>query len=81
MIEMKCPKDQSAMRSYERNGITIERCSECAGIFLDRGELERLIAAEGGDVASAGSAAPRRGDEGDGGTRRRGWLSDLLDFD
>lgn len=34
------------MRSYERNGVTIEQCTECRGIFLDRGELERLTAAE-----------------------------------
>ena len=34
------------MRSYERSGITLEQCSECRGIFLDRGELERLTQAE-----------------------------------
>ena len=34
------------MRSYERNGVHVEQCSECRGLFLDRGELEQLIAAE-----------------------------------
>ena len=34
------------MRSYERSGITVDQCSECRGIFLDRGELERLVDAE-----------------------------------
>ena len=34
------------MRSYERNGVTIDQCSDCRGIFLDRGELERLFDAE-----------------------------------
>ncbi len=34
------------MTSYERNGITIDQCTECRGVFLDRGELERLIDAE-----------------------------------
>ncbi len=34
------------MRSYERSGITLEQCTECRGIFLDRGELERLTQAE-----------------------------------
>ena len=34
------------MRSYERNGVTIDQCSECRGIFLDRGELERLVDAD-----------------------------------
>ena len=41
-----CPKCQGAMRSYERNGVTIDQCQECRGIFLDRGELERLIDTE-----------------------------------
>ena len=34
------------MRAYERNGVTVDQCSECRGIFLDRGELERLTSAE-----------------------------------
>ena len=34
------------MRTYERNGVHVDQCSECRGIFLDRGELERLIDAE-----------------------------------
>ncbi len=41
-----CPKCGNAMRTYERNGITIDQCRSCHGIFLDRGELERLIGAE-----------------------------------
>lgn len=31
------------MSAYERNGITMDQCTVCHGIFLDRGELERLI--------------------------------------
>lgn len=42
----RCPKCAGSMRSYERNGITIEQCNDCRGIFLDRGELESLMAAE-----------------------------------
>jgi Zn-finger nucleic acid-binding protein len=34
------------MRSYERNGVTVDQCSDCRGLFLDRGELERLMDAE-----------------------------------
>lgn len=34
------------MRTYERSGVTVDQCSECRGIFLDRGELERLVDAE-----------------------------------
>ncbi|GAB3148738.1 hypothetical protein GCM10027290_33900 [Micromonospora sonneratiae] len=34
------------MRQYERSGVTIDQCGECRGIFLDRGELEKLFEAE-----------------------------------
>jgi Zn-finger nucleic acid-binding protein len=34
------------MRTYERNGVHVDQCTECRGIFLDRGELDRLIDAE-----------------------------------
>ncbi len=44
---LMCPKCAAPLRSIERNGMTIERCMERGGIFLDRGELERLIQAEG----------------------------------
>jgi uncharacterized protein len=43
---LACPKCGGQMRSYERNGVTVDQCTECRGIFLDRGELERLIDAE-----------------------------------
>jgi Zn-finger nucleic acid-binding protein len=53
------------MRSYERNGIVIDQCAECRGVFLDRGELEKLIDAESREAATApappawGSPQPR----------------------
>lgn len=34
------------MRVYERSGVTVDQCTECRGVFLDRGELERLFEAE-----------------------------------
>ena len=43
---MTCPKCGGEMRRYERNGVDIDQCTECRGIFLDRGELERLVDAE-----------------------------------
>jgi len=36
------------MHSFERSGLVVEQCEACRGIFLDLGELERLIDAEGG---------------------------------
>lgn len=35
------------MRTYERNGVHIEQCDGCRGIFLDFGELEHLVQMEG----------------------------------
>ncbi|MER7275035.1 zf-TFIIB domain-containing protein [Dactylosporangium sp. NPDC000244] len=43
---MTCPKCRGEMRQFERSGVTVDQCLECRGIFLDRGELERLIDAE-----------------------------------
>ncbi|MFI6318626.1 zf-TFIIB domain-containing protein [Nonomuraea sp. NPDC050556] len=39
---MQCPKCRGNMRTYERNGVHIEQCDNCRGIFLDYGELETL---------------------------------------
>ena len=45
-MDLKCPKCLTPMNSFERSGVTLEHCPECGGIFLDRGELERVIEAE-----------------------------------
>ena len=71
---LACPKCSGAMRSYERNGIVIDQCSECRGVFLDRGELERLVEAEGayyGGSPVAGARASGVGDRFDAGDRGR----------
>lgn len=46
MEPLICPKCQGSMRVYERSGVTVDQCTECRGIFLDRGELEKLVDAE-----------------------------------
>lgn len=46
------------MRTYERSGVTIDQCGECRGIFLDRGELEKLFEAEASWNRSQGAPAP-----------------------
>ena len=43
---MTCPKCGGEMRTHQRNGVTIEQCRKCHGIFLDRGEFEQLLARE-----------------------------------
>ncbi|SDY18512.1 hypothetical protein SAMN05444365_101974 [Micromonospora pattaloongensis] len=46
MMQMTCPKCHGEMRQYERSGVVVDQCGECRGIFLDRGELEKLFEAE-----------------------------------
>jgi Zn-finger nucleic acid-binding protein len=45
-IDLTCPKCHAPMRQYERNGVTVDQCTECRGVFLDRGELDHLVNAE-----------------------------------
>lgn len=56
---MTCPKCHGQMRVYERSGVTIDQCNECRGIFLDRGELEKLFEAESNWNKSGQQAPPR----------------------
>lgn len=95
-VSLSCPKCASAMRPVERSGVVLDVCTGCRGVFLDRGELERIIDAEG---AYYGSGQPDPGrdprddrvewDDRAGGQsgrrrgqprRRGGFLGDLLDF-
>jgi Zn-finger nucleic acid-binding protein len=60
MPDLTCPKCQSPMRSYERNGVTVDQCTGCRGVFLDRGELERLVDAEGAFIERTVEREPER---------------------
>ena len=40
---MKCPVDNSDLLMTERNGIEIDYCPQCRGVWLDRGELDKII--------------------------------------
>ncbi|GAA2345366.1 zf-TFIIB domain-containing protein [Streptomyces cuspidosporus] len=58
---MQCPKCGAPMHTYNRNGVQIEQCSGCRGIFLDYGELEALTRLESqwaGQVPPVPPAAP-----------------------
>ncbi|WP_181768720.1 zf-TFIIB domain-containing protein [Streptomyces albidus (ex Kaewkla and Franco 2022)] len=43
---MQCPKCGAPMQTFNRNGVQIEQCGGCRGIFLDYGELEALTRLE-----------------------------------
>jgi Zn-finger nucleic acid-binding protein len=54
------------MRNYERNQVMVDQCSGCGGLFLDRGELERLYSAESAfyeGPPATGSPPPRSAPE------------------
>lgn len=55
---MQCPKCHAAMHTYNRNGVQIEQCSGCRGIFLDYGELESLTRLESQWTQQAPPAPP-----------------------
>ena len=57
-MDLVCPKCHGAMRTYERSGVTVDQCAECRGVFLDRGELERLVDAETSWHAQRAPAQP-----------------------
>jgi len=40
---MKCPIDGNDLTMTERSGIEIDYCPKCRGVWLDRGELDKII--------------------------------------
>lgn len=40
---MHCPIDQTVLVMTERSGIEIDYCPQCRGVWLDRGELDKLL--------------------------------------
>nr|WP_314527748.1 zf-TFIIB domain-containing protein [uncultured Brevundimonas sp.] len=42
---LMCPNDDAAMQTLERDGVQFDMCPTCRGVWLDRGELEKLMSA------------------------------------
>jgi len=59
--DLLCPKCRVDMDTVERSGLTIEHCPDCGGVFLDRGELERLEVAEAPGLPAAPTGPPQAG--------------------
>ena len=91
---MRCPVCDVALSMADRQGIEIDFCPDCRGVWLDRGELDKII------ERSIGEATPpppptrdddergyRSGKHGGGhhggygkhGSRRKSWLHGLFD--
>ena len=40
---MKCPNCEATLAMSERHGVEIDHCPQCRGVWLDRGELDKII--------------------------------------
>jgi uncharacterized protein len=41
-----CPNDESPMQKVSREGVDLDICPTCKGVWLDRGELDKLLSKE-----------------------------------
>jgi Zn-finger nucleic acid-binding protein len=55
---MQCPTDGAVLVMSERSGIEIDYCPTCRGVWLDRGELDKIIERAAREFGEAGPAAP-----------------------
>lgn len=70
---MKCPSCSAELKMAERQGIEIDYCPECRGVWLDRGELDKII------ERSMGLSSGDQGHHGHGKRRKRGFLGEIFD--
>jgi Zn-finger nucleic acid-binding protein len=55
---MKCPTDGATLVMADRQGVEIDYCPDCRGVWLDRGELDKIIARAADSPAAAAPARP-----------------------
>lgn len=81
-MELTCPKCTASMRTYERNGIQIDQCTGCKGVFLDRGELEHLIDGEDNYYRPPTRSVPSysQPQQSHYPKKKKNFLSEILDF-
>lgn len=85
---MKCPVDEETLVMTDRNGVEIDYCPKCRGVWLDRGELDKIIDRAAGP-ASSSARPPNRPSSGSYDDRRQehykkkkkhSLLGELFDF-
>ena len=62
---MKCPVDSSELAISDRQGVEIDYCPQCRGIWLDRGELDKIIERSNGYDTGRGRGRDRDRDDDD----------------
>lgn len=50
---LMCPNDNTAMQTLDRGGVQFDMCPSCRGVWLDRGELEKLMEGAAAEAAPA----------------------------
>jgi len=79
---MKCPIDGATLVISDRSGVEIDYCPECRGVWLDRGELDKIIERSAGAGGGSDRKPERRDDRYQERPRkkRESFLSELFDF-
>ncbi|MDB4111886.1 zf-TFIIB domain-containing protein [Yoonia sp.] len=86
---MKCPIDGATLVISDRSGVEIDYCPECRGVWLDRGELDKIIDRSVGEAPPPPPPPSGRRDDreyrDDRGEyrpkkKRDSFLSELFDF-
>ncbi len=92
MSELLCPTDGTALRRIERSGVHVDACPTCRGVWLDRGELDKIVERERADLddfereISGGDREPDGRSGGPSGKpykkkkKRHSFLEEFLDF-
>ena len=85
---MKCPIDGTPLVMTDRSGVEIDYCPQCRGVWLDRGELDKIIERSTAHAAPPPPPPPSRSERRDYDDddrkyrkkKRGGFLDDLFDF-
>ena len=78
---MKCPvcKDVTLLMS-ERRGVEIDYCPECRGIWLDRGELEKIMEKEDAYIKKEVKEESRHYEEKPRKQKRESFMSEIFEM-
>ena len=76
---MQCPTDGATLVMSERSGIEIDYCPTCRGVWLDRGELDKIIERSESQPAPQQYTAPQHQQGYRKPKRKESWLSELFD--
>lgn len=78
---MRCPVDQAELVMSERQGVEIDYCPTCRGVWLDRGELDKIIDRAPSSSAPAGGYTDERSTSGQPRRKKKNsWLGDLFEL-